>query len=75
MIHVSDVTLPAGVVYTGEATDPIANVVPPTVLGAEVEAEEAAIAEAQSAESEAEKVEAEAEAEAAAEASEEKKED
>ncbi|GJD43154.1 50S ribosomal protein L25 [Methylobacterium cerastii] len=76
VIHVSDVTLPAGVVYTGEATDPIANVVPPTVLGAEVEAEEAAIAEAQSAEAEAEKVEAEAEeAEAAAEASEEKKED
>ena len=72
VIHVSDVTLPAGVTYTGEAADPIANVVPPTVLGAEVEAEEAAIAEAQSAEAEAEKVEAEAEE---AEATEEKKED
>ena len=34
-----------------EPTDTVANVLPPTVLGAEVEADEAAIAEAQSAES------------------------
>ncbi|GJD33478.1 50S ribosomal protein L25/general stress protein Ctc [Methylobacterium aerolatum] len=62
VIHVSDVKIPAGT-YTGEATDPVANVVPPTVLGAEVEAEEAAIAEAQSAEAAEEKAEAEAAAE------------
>ncbi len=61
VIHVSDVKIPAGT-YTGEATDPVANIVPPTVLGAEVEAEEAAIAEAQSAEAAEEKAEAEAEA-------------
>ncbi|MGC5777936.1 50S ribosomal protein L25/general stress protein Ctc [Methylobacterium sp. NFXW15] len=61
VIHVSDVKIPAGT-YTGEPTDPVANIVPPTVLGAEVEAEEAAIAEAQSAEAAEEKAEAEAEA-------------
>lgn len=61
VIHVSDIKIPAGT-YTGEATDPVANIVPPTVLGAEVEAEEAAIAEAQSAEAAEEKAEAEAEA-------------
>ena len=61
VIHVSDITLPAGVTYTGAATDPVANVVPPTVLGAEVEAEEAAIAEAQASEAAEEKAEAEAE--------------
>ena len=54
VIHVSDIKIPAGS-YTGEATDVIANIVPPTVLGAEVEAEEAAIAEAQSAEAADEK--------------------
>ena len=53
--------LPAGT-YTGEPTDTVANLLPPTVLGAEVEAEEAAIAEAQSAEAAEEKAEAEAEA-------------
>lgn len=58
VIHVSDIKIPAGT-YTGEATDPVANIVPPTVLGAEVEAEEAAIAEAQSAEAAEEKAEAE----------------
>ncbi|GJE54097.1 MULTISPECIES: 50S ribosomal protein L25/general stress protein Ctc [Methylobacterium] len=60
-IHVSDIKIPAGT-YTGEATDSIANIVPPTVLGAEVEAEEAAIAEAQSNEAAEEKAEEEAEA-------------
>jgi len=69
VIHVSDIKIPAGA-YTGEQTDPVANIVPPTVLGAEVEAEEAAIAEAQSAEAAEEKAEAEAEA-----AEEEKKDD
>ena len=59
VIHASDLKLPAGT-YTGEGTDPVANIVPPTVLGAEVEAEEAAIAEAQAAESAEEKAEAEA---------------
>ncbi|WP_375454898.1 50S ribosomal protein L25/general stress protein Ctc [uncultured Methylobacterium sp.] len=71
VIHVSDIALPAGVTYTGAATDPVANVVPPTVLGAEVEAEEAAIAEAQSSEAAEEK----AEADAAEGDAEEKKED
>jgi len=60
-IHVSEITIPVGT-YTGEATDVVANIVPPTVLGAEVEAEEAAIAEAQSAEAASEAAEAEAEA-------------
>ncbi|WP_232628075.1 50S ribosomal protein L25/general stress protein Ctc [Methylobacterium sp. Leaf118] len=62
VIHVSDVKIPAGT-YTGEATDTIANILPPTVLGAEVEAEEAAIAEAQSAEAAEEKAEEAEEAE------------
>ena len=61
VIHASDLRLPAGT-YTGEPTDTVANILPPTVLGAEVEAEEAAIAEAQSAESAEEKAEADAEA-------------
>ncbi|AWN44235.1 50S ribosomal protein L25/general stress protein Ctc [Methylobacterium durans] len=61
VIHITDVKLPAGVTYTGEPTDTVANIVPPTVLGAEVEAEEAAIAEAQSAEAADEKAEGEAE--------------
>jgi large subunit ribosomal protein L25 len=60
VIHVSDIKIPAGT-YTGEQTDPVANIVPPTVLGAEVEAEEAAIAEAQSAEAAEEKAEESAE--------------
>ena len=61
VIHVSDIKIPAGT-YTGEATDPVANIVPPTVLGAEVEAEEAAIAEAQASEAAEEKAVAEADA-------------
>ena len=61
VIHVSDLRIPAGT-YTGEAGDVVANVVPPTVLGAEVEAEEAAIAEAASAAAATEKAVAEAEA-------------
>jgi large subunit ribosomal protein L25 len=60
VIHASDLKIPAGT-YTGEGTDPVANIVPPTVLGAEVEAEEAAIAEAQSAEAAEEKAETEGE--------------
>ena len=59
VIHASDLRLPAGT-YTGEPTDTVANILPPTVLGAEVEAEEAAIAEAQAAESADEKADAEA---------------
>lgn len=54
VIHVSEITIPAGT-YTGEPTDTVANIVPPTVLGAEVEAEEAAVAEAQAAEAADEK--------------------
>jgi len=69
-IHVSDVKLPAGATFTGEPDATVANVVPPTVLGAEVEAEEAAIAEAQSAEAAEEAAAEEAEA-----AEDEKKED
>jgi len=61
-IHISDIKIPVGT-YTGEPTDVVANIVPPTVLGAEVEAEEAAIAEAQSAEAAAESAEAEGETE------------
>ncbi|MCE4223844.1 50S ribosomal protein L25/general stress protein Ctc [Methylobacterium sp. C25] len=61
VIHVSDIKIPAGT-YTGDVGEPVANIVPPTVLGAEVEAEEAALAEAQSAESADDKGEAEAEA-------------
>ncbi|KQP53137.1 MULTISPECIES: 50S ribosomal protein L25/general stress protein Ctc [unclassified Methylobacterium] len=72
-IHIEAVTLPANTTFTGEAEAVVANVVPPTVLGAEVEAEEAAIAEAQATEAAEEK--AEAEAEEAAEAEEDKKED
>lgn len=60
VIHVSDLKIPAGT-YTGAQTDPVANIVPPTVLGAEVEAEEAAIAEAQSSEAADEKADAVAE--------------
>ena len=60
VIHVSDIKIPAGT-HTGEPTDPVANIVPPTVLGAEVEAEEAAIAEAQSAEAADDKAEESAE--------------
>ncbi|KQP61216.1 50S ribosomal protein L25 [Methylobacterium sp. Leaf399] len=65
-IHIESVKLPANATYNGEPEAPVANVVPPTVLGAEVEAEEAAIAEAQSAEAAEEKAEEEAEAEEAA---------
>lgn len=73
-IHITDVTLPANVTFTGDPDATVANIVPPTVLGAEVEAEEAAIAEAASAEAASEKAEAEAEAAAEAEDAE-KKED
>ena len=62
IIHAADLKLPAGT-YTGAGTDVVANIVPPTVLGAEVEAEEAAIAEAQSAEAAEEKAEGETETE------------
>ena len=61
VIHAADLRLPAGT-YTGEPTDTVANLLPPTVLGAEVEAEEAAIAEAQSDEAAEEKADADAEA-------------
>ena len=61
VIHAADLRLPAGT-YTGEPTDTVANILPPTVLGAEVEAEEAAIAEAQSDEAAEEKADADAEA-------------
>ncbi|MBY0256086.1 50S ribosomal protein L25/general stress protein Ctc [Methylobacterium sp.] len=71
-IHITDVKLPAGATFTGEPDATVANIVPPTVLGAEVEAEEAAIAEAQSAEAAEEKAEEEAAEEAAED---EKKED
>lgn len=67
-IHIESVKLPANATFTGEPEAPVANIVPPTVLGADVEAEEAAVAEAQSAEAAEEKAEEAAEdAEAAAE--------
>lgn len=67
-IHIEAVKLPANATFAGEPEAPVANIVPPTVLGAEVEAEEAAVAEAQSAEAAEEKAEEAAEeAEAAAE--------
>jgi large subunit ribosomal protein L25 len=56
-IHISDVTLPANATFAGDPDAPIATIVPPTVLGAEVEAEEAAIAEAQASEAAEEKAE------------------
>jgi len=66
-IHISDVTLPKGVIPAVEDRDfTIATVVPPTVPTVEDEALEAEVAEAQAAESEAEAAaEAEAEADAA----------
>ncbi|WP_375407901.1 50S ribosomal protein L25/general stress protein Ctc [uncultured Methylobacterium sp.] len=60
-IHIEAVKLPANATFAGEPEAPVANIVPPTVLGAEVEAEEAAVAEAQSAEAAEEKAEGEAE--------------
>lgn len=60
-IHIESVTLPADATFAGEPEAPVANIVPPTVLGAEVEAEEAAVAEAQSAEAAEEKAEEDAE--------------
>ena len=60
-IHIESVKLPANATFAGEPEAPVANIVPPTVLGAEVEAEEAAVAEAQSAEAAEEKAEVEAE--------------
>ncbi|GEP10139.1 50S ribosomal protein L25/general stress protein Ctc [Methylobacterium gnaphalii] len=59
VIHVSDIKIPAGT-YTGDAGEPVANIVPPTVLGADIEAEEAALAESQSAGAADEKGEADA---------------
>lgn len=70
VIHIESVKLPANTSFTGEADAVVANIVPPTVLGAEVEAEEAAIAEAQATEAAEEKAE-----EAADAAEDEKKED
>ncbi|MEH3144125.1 MAG: 50S ribosomal protein L25/general stress protein Ctc [Methylobacterium frigidaeris] len=54
-IHVSDLRLPAGASTALDAEATVATLVPPTVLGAEVEAEEAAVAEAARAESAEEK--------------------
>ncbi|WP_298964134.1 50S ribosomal protein L25/general stress protein Ctc [uncultured Methylobacterium sp.] len=54
-IHVSDLLLPAGASTALDAEATVATLVPPTVLGAEVEAEEAAVAEAARAESAEEK--------------------
>ena len=56
-VHVSDLTLPAGAELAIDAGETVATIVPPTVLGAEVEAEEAAVAEAARAESAAEAAE------------------
>ncbi len=70
-IHVRDLKLPAGVSFAGDPETLVATVVPPTVMGAEAEAEEAAVVEAAKAES----AEAREEAEAEAQADEEKKED
>jgi large subunit ribosomal protein L25 len=63
-IHVSDLPVPAGATIVLDGADVVATIVPPTVLGAEVEAEEAAVAEAARAESAAEEA---AEGEAAKE--------
>ncbi|MBX9932641.1 MAG: 50S ribosomal protein L25/general stress protein Ctc [Methylobacterium sp.] len=60
-IHIESVKLPANATFTGEPEAAVANIVPPTVLGAEVEAEEAAVAEAQASEAAEEKAEGEAE--------------
>ena len=59
-IHIETVKLPANATFAGEAGATVANIVPPTVLGAEVEAEEAAVAEAQASEAAEEKAEDEA---------------
>ena len=61
-IHAGDLPLPAGAVFHGDRDTPVATIVPPTVLGAEAEAEEAAVAEAARTESAEAKQEAEAEA-------------
>jgi large subunit ribosomal protein L25 len=45
-VHVSDLVLPAGASLALDPSETVATIVPPTVLGAEVEAEEAAVAEA-----------------------------
>ena len=71
-IHVSSVKIPAGAELTIDRDFTIATIAVPAGLGAEVEAEEAAVAEAQKEEFEAEKAEAEAE-EAEAESEDEKK--
>ncbi|GJD47993.1 50S ribosomal protein L25 [Methylobacterium crusticola] len=59
-IHVSDLPVPAGATITLDGAETVATIVPPTVLGAEVEAEEAAVAEAARAESAEEKATEEA---------------
>ncbi|KMO32137.1 50S ribosomal protein L25 [Methylobacterium variabile] len=66
-IHVSDLPVPAGATIALGGDEVVATIVPPTVLGAEVEAEEAAVAEAARAESAAEAAEEAAEGEAAKE--------
>ena len=58
-IHVSAVKIPAGAELTIDRDFTIATIAVPAGLGAEVEAEEAAVAEAQKEEAEAEKAEAE----------------
>ncbi|QRE73007.1 50S ribosomal protein L25/general stress protein Ctc [Methylobacterium aquaticum] len=60
-VHVSDLPAPAGATFVLAGDEVVATVVPPTVLGAEVEAEEAAVAEAARAESAAEAAEEAAE--------------
>ncbi|MFH6782085.1 50S ribosomal protein L25/general stress protein Ctc [Methylobacterium sp. MA0201] len=63
-IHVSDLPVPSGATLALDGANVVATIVPPTVLGAEVEAEEAAVAEAARAESAAEAAEEAAEGEA-----------
>lgn len=60
-IHVSSVKIPDGAELTIDRDFTIATIAVPAGLGAEVEAEEAAVAEAQKEEAEADKAEAEAE--------------
>jgi large subunit ribosomal protein L25 len=59
-IHAGDLKLPAGAKYAGEAEATVATIVPPTVMGAEAEAEEAAVVEAARTESAEARQEAEA---------------
>lgn len=50
-IHARELKLPAGAKYEGDPETTVATIVPPTVMGAEAEAEEAAVVEAAKAES------------------------